>query len=103
MAEININTKYNKQIASPNFRANKNVTKHTETDEKMGVSNGAKWLIGLGLTALASYGIYYALTKGRVKAPKPTPKPENQFQKSKKWLLMHSKEVKMLLKKVLID
>jgi len=83
MAEININTKYNKQIASPNFRANKNVTKHTETDEKMGVSNGAKWLIGLGLTALASYGIYYALTKGRVKAPKPTPKPENPIPEIK--------------------
>ena len=63
-----------------NFKASEQIQAKSQ---KEGLSTGAKWAIGLGLTALASYGIYYALTKGRVKAPKPTPKPENPIPEIK--------------------
>lgn len=70
---MNINTNFNRQIASPNFRAGQNVSNPVKTEEKKSLSTGTKWAIGLGLTALASYGIY-AMTKGRVK-PKNNPTP----------------------------
>lgn len=60
-----------------NFKS-KNIQKVETTDniepaeKDKGLSSTAKWAIGLGLAGLASYGIY-AMTKGRVKAPKPTP------------------------------
>ena len=83
MLDSRINQNFNRPIANPQFRASQNVTKPFEVEEKQGMSTTAKWAIGLGLTALASYGIYYALTKGRVKAPKPTPKPENPIPEIK--------------------
>lgn len=72
MTDLRINN-FNKAIASPQFRANENVTKPTELDEKKGLSKGAKWAIGTGLAILGTYGIYLA-TKGKVK-PKANPKP----------------------------
>ena len=60
-----------------NFKS-KNIQKVETTDniepaeKDKGLSSTAKWAIGLGLAGLASCGIY-AMTKGRVKAPKPTP------------------------------
>ena len=77
MLDSRISQNFNRPIANPQFRASQNVSKPIEAEEKQGMSPTAKWAIGIGLTALASYGIYYALTKGRVKSPKPTPKPEN--------------------------
>ena len=77
MLDSRINQNFNRPIVSPQFRASQNVSKPAKAEEKQGMSTTAKWAIGIGLTALASYGIYYALTKGRVKSPKPTPKPEN--------------------------
>jgi hypothetical protein len=60
-----------------NFKA----TEHIQAKpKKEGLSTGAKWAIGLGLTALASYGIY-ALTKGRAKGV--TPMPENPIPEIK--------------------
>lgn len=72
MTDLRINN-FNKAIASPQFRANENVTKPTELDDKKGLSKGAKWAIGTGLAILGTYGIYLA-TKGKVK-PKTNPKP----------------------------
>ena len=69
MAEINV--KFNNQITSPQFRAGQNMSKPAETENKKGLSTGAKWAIGTGLTALAAYGIY-AITKGKAK-PKNKP------------------------------
>ena len=60
-----------------NFKS-KNIQKVETTDniepaeKDKGLSSTAKWAIALGLAGLASYGIY-AMTNGRVKAPKPTP------------------------------
>ena len=83
MLDSKINQNFNRSIVSPQFRANENASKPVEAEEKQGMSTTAKWAIGLGLTALASYGVYYALTKGRVKAPKPTPNPENPIPEIK--------------------
>lgn len=66
MAGININTNFNREIISPNFRAKQNVSKPVDIDDKKGLSTETKWVIGLGLTALASYAIY-RMTKGRIK------------------------------------
>ena len=67
---MNIGTNFNRTVTSPQFRANENVTKTTELDEKKGLSKGAKWAIGAGLTILGTYGIYY-LTKGKSLKKKP--------------------------------
>ena len=45
-------------------------------EEKKGLSTGAKWGIGLGLTALASVGIY-AISKGKAKISNPEEKFKN--------------------------
>ena len=82
MLDSRINQNFNRPIVSPQFRASQNASKPVEAEEKQGLSTTAKWAIGLGLTALASYGIY-AFTKGRVKAPKPTPNPENPIPEIK--------------------
>ena len=66
-----------------NFKSNPNNTleRTPETDkveEKKGLSKGAKWAIGLGLTALAAGGIYLA-TRGKVKPTNnPTPPTTGQ-------------------------
>ena len=74
MLDSRINQNFNRPIVSPQFRASQNVSKPAKAEEKQGMSTTAKWATGLGLIALASYGIY-AFTKGRVKGV--TPKPEN--------------------------
>lgn len=66
---MNIGTNFNNAITSPQFRANENVTKPTDLDEKKGLGKGAKWAIGTGLAILGTYGVY-ALTKGKVKPTK---------------------------------
>ena len=81
MTDLRINN-FNKTITSPQFRANENVTKPIELDEKKGLSSGAKWAIGTGLAILGTYGIYLA-TRGKVKPkanPKPTPTPPTTGQ-----------------------
>ena len=82
MLDSRINQNFNRPIVSPQFRASQNVSKPVEAEEKQGLSTTAKWAIGLGLTALASYGIY-AFTKGCVKGAKPTPNPENPIPEIK--------------------
>ena len=64
---MNISTGFNRQIANPHFRGSQNVSKPIETEDKKGLSNSAKWGVGLGLTALAATGIYLT-TRGKVKA-----------------------------------
>lgn len=85
MQDTKINQNFNKSIISPKFRASQNVTKPVEAEDKKALSSSAKWAIGIGLTALASYGIYYALTRGRVKTPtpSPTPTPSNPIEEIK--------------------
>ena len=80
MLDSRINQNFNRSIVSPQFRASQNVSKPTKAEEKQGMSTTAKWAIVLGLTALASYGIY-AFTKCRVKGV--TPKPENPIPEIK--------------------
>lgn len=70
---MNVNTSFNRPIVNPQFRANENMSKPVETEDKKGLSKGAKWAIGLGLTALAAGGIYLA-TKGKVKPSASPPK-----------------------------
>ena len=82
MLDSRINQNFNRPIVSSQFRASQNVSKPAKAEEKQGMSTTAKCAIGIGLTALASYGIY-AFTKGRVKAPKPTPNPENPIPEIK--------------------
>jgi hypothetical protein len=89
MLDSRINQNFNRSIVSPQFRATQNVSKPVEAEEKQGMSTTAKWTIGLGLTALASYGIY-ALTKGRAKGV--TPKPENPIPEIKEMAVNAFKE-----------
>ena len=70
---MNIGTNFNKAITSPQFRAKQGVSKPVETENKKGLSKGAKWAIGTGLAILGTYGVYLA-TRGKVK-PKANPKP----------------------------
>ena len=91
MLDSRINQNFNRPIVSPQFRASQNVSKPAKAEEKQGMSTTAKWAIGLGLTALASYGIY-AFTKGRVKGAKPTPKPENPIPEIKEMAVNAFKE-----------
>lgn len=74
MLDSKINQYLNRQIVSPQFRGRQNVSK-PEIKKNEGLTTGAKWAIGLGLTALTSYAIY-GITKGRVK-PKNNPTPTN--------------------------
>ena len=90
MLDTRINQNFNRPIVSPQFRASQSVSKPAKAEEKQGMSTTAKWAIGLGLTALASYGIYYALTKGRVKGA--TPKPENPIPEIKEMAVNAFKE-----------
>lgn len=52
-------------VSNVNFTSNPNTILDANKETKGGLSNGAKWAIGLGLTALAAGGIYLA-TKGKV-------------------------------------
>ena len=72
---MNIGTNFNRTVTSPQFRANENVTKTTELDEKKGLSKGAKWAIGAGLAILGTYGIYLA-TRGKIKPSTNSTKKE---------------------------
>ena len=81
MQDSKINQKFNRSIISPQFRASQNVMKPARIEEKQGMSTAAKWAIGVGLTALATYGIY-ALTKGRVKGKALRPKIEGMNNES---------------------
>lgn len=80
MLDSRINYNFNRPIVCPQFRASQNASKPVEAEEKQGMSTTAKWAIGLGLTALASYGIY-VITKGRAKGV--TPKPKNPIPEIK--------------------
>ena len=90
MLDSRINQNFNRPIVSPQFRASQSVSKPAKAEEKQGMSTTAKWAIGSGLTALASYGIYYALTKGRVKGA--TPKLENPIPEIKEMAVNAFKE-----------
>ena len=65
MLDSKINQNFNRPIVSPQFRASQNASKPVDAEEKQGMSSTAKWAIGLGLTALAATGIYFA-TKGHL-------------------------------------
>lgn len=93
MLDSRINQNFNRPITSPQFRASQSASTPVELEEKKGLSSGVKWTIGVGLTALASYGIYYVLTKGRVKVPKPTPKPENPIPEIKEMAIDEFKKL----------
>ena len=91
MLDSRINQNFNRPIVSPQFRASQSVTKPVDAEEKQGMSSTAKWAIGLGLTALAATGIYFA-TKGQVKGPNPTPKPDNPIPEIKEMAVNAFKE-----------
>ena len=75
--EAHLRNQQTVNFKSKNAQNVENPAENTEPVVKdKGLSSTAKWAIGLGLTALASYSIY-AFTKGRVKAPKPTPPTPN--------------------------
>lgn len=91
MLDSRINQNFNRPIVSPQFRASQNASKPVDAEEKQGMSSTAKWAIGLGLTALAATGIYFA-TKGQVKGPNPTPKPDNPIPEIKEMAVNAFKE-----------
>ena len=66
MTGLNINTS-NEQIANPQFRSGKNVSKPVETEDRKSLSKSAKLAISTTLAALAATGIYIATTKGKSK------------------------------------
>ena len=82
---MNANTSFNRPIVNPQFRANENMSKPVETEDKKGLSKGAKWAIGLGLTALAAGGIYLA-TKGKVK-PSTNPTKKEIIENGEKFFI----------------
>ena len=93
---MNIGTNFNKAITSPQFRAKQGVSKPVETENKKGLSKGAKWAIGTGLAILGTYGVYLA-TRGKVKPkanPKPTPPTtgqNNPIQEIKEFLSINKR------------
>ena len=61
---VGINYNFNNSISRPQFRGPQTNPQIDSQVKKEGLSDGAKWGIGLGLTALGAIGLY-AVSKGR--------------------------------------
>ena len=85
MLDSRINYDSNKPITSPQFSAKQGVSKLVETENKKGLSKGAKWAIGAGLAILGTYGIYLA-TRGKIK-PSTNPTKKEIIENGEKFFI----------------
>lgn len=61
---VGINYNFNNSISKPQFRGQQTNPQIDSQAKKEGLSDGAKWGVGLGLTALGAIGLY-AVSRGR--------------------------------------